>query len=315
MATTLQNSIDFARPFLHYAPLTVGTANNPAIGIANLVLSIILSPPLCWPTNRSSVSFNTVLGQQDYVVFPGAGSPPVSDFGFAESASLRPMGNSTAVAGNGTTATITMANSFKQGDKFTNTGFTHTAFNVSGSIASATPTQFTYVSSVVQTSAADTTGVTVAGQSKEIGKIHNNSAVSISSDTARPNDICVFGNDGAGNITFRFISIPDTAYKVTVNYQKAPVLFTSLSSTWGPALPDSYSDIFNNFFLGYAMDTTGDPRAAGYIARGGAALLAKAEGLTEMEKAVFMAAYLNLDAAQIVNQIRTQQGAQARGTK
>jgi hypothetical protein len=84
-----------------------------------------------------------------------------------------------------------------------------------------------------------------------------------------------------------------------------------LTDAWAP-IPDAFSDIYTNFFIGWSMDYAQDPRASQYIARGGAALLAKAEGLSEMDKAIFMASFLNLDAAQIINQLTAQQAVQVR---
>lgn len=76
---TLQNTINFALPYVQFRPLAIGTANEPAITIANTVLQMILGPPFCWAWNRStSLGFQTVAGQQDY-------TQALTNFGFLES--------------------------------------------------------------------------------------------------------------------------------------------------------------------------------------------------------------------------------------
>jgi hypothetical protein len=243
MALTLQDTINFSRPFVRYMDLSIGTSLNPAVNIATIVRNIILSAPFTWRFNRAvDTSITTVIGTQDYTV-------AISDFGFLEK------------------CTLTDA----QGNIF------------------------------------------------EVTDILNTQPLGKSADKQRPDAISVLMQTEAlsppgTTYTFRFMGVPDAVYTGTQTYQKLPVIFTALSDAWAP-IPDQFSDIFNNLFLGYAMDSCQDPRAAQYIARGGAALLAKAEGLSEMDKAIFMQSFLNLDAAQIVNQLQAQQGVQSRGQK
>ena len=70
MADTLdlQNSINWATAFVGYAPLNNGASNEPAITTANAIMQTILSPPFYWRWNRTTLTFNTVIGQQDYPV-------------------------------------------------------------------------------------------------------------------------------------------------------------------------------------------------------------------------------------------------------
>lgn len=81
MATTvtLGQSVGFAQTYGGFKQLTIGTNNEPAITSANIILTTLLSPPFCWNWNRASVSFPTVVGQQDYVV-------SVPTYGFIEKA-------------------------------------------------------------------------------------------------------------------------------------------------------------------------------------------------------------------------------------
>src|SRR5690348_15517752 len=78
---TIQNTLNWAAPFLGYAPLSAGTSNEPAITSANLILQTIVSPPFKWAWNRGTTSFATVQGTQDTVV-------TIADLGFLEQAYL-----------------------------------------------------------------------------------------------------------------------------------------------------------------------------------------------------------------------------------
>lgn len=121
---------------------------------------------------------------------------------------------------------------------------------------------------------------------------------------------------GLGNISpvFRFSAVPDKAYPVDLIYQKKPVQFVSLSDSWAP-IPDSFSDIYNNLCLGYYMDSCQDGRAPQYIARGIAGLLARAQGLSNTDKAIFAASYMNFNAQQMLETLKTQQGVQAQAAR
>jgi hypothetical protein len=66
----LQDSINWAQPFLGYAPLAIGLNNEPAITAANTIMQTILSPPFQWRWNRKIATFNTIASPptQDYSV-------------------------------------------------------------------------------------------------------------------------------------------------------------------------------------------------------------------------------------------------------
>ena len=151
-------------------------------------------------------------------------------------------------------------------------------------------------------------------KSWELKDMKNNEALASSTTQARPQSISVFNDDGATNFTFRLSAVPEQPYVVNLVYQKAPVQFVNTTDAWGP-IPDSFSDVYNNLCLGYYMDSCQDPRAPQYIARGIAGLLARAQGLTQMDKAVFAAAYMNFNASEFLTQARTQQGLQAQATR
>jgi len=75
---TLQNSVNFIRPYLKNQPAAV-TVSEPGLSAGNTVLEIMLAPPLKWRWNRRSFSFQTTITPitTDYPV-------SLADFGFME---------------------------------------------------------------------------------------------------------------------------------------------------------------------------------------------------------------------------------------
>jgi hypothetical protein len=313
MSHTLLQTIDWAQSFVNYLPLTVGTGNNPALTNANNILQLFLSPDvMTWSWNRGTTSFQTVIGQQDYVVNITNASVPT--FGYLETASLQPCAAITNVAGSGTVATITAPNAFSAGSTVTITGLTHTAFNVTNApILTATATQFTFASSTSQSSTADT-GLAVSGTIFQIKDIKNSEPLSKSSDGARPNSIAVQYDDGAGNITFRFMSVPNATFLCVLDFQQAAVPFTTTSSTWG-TIPDKYAYIYNRGFLAETLEPVDAQRAQTEKQRFILSLVSIAEGLEMQDKAIFVAQYLNIDAQTAASMLDTQQGVSAKASR
>jgi hypothetical protein len=208
-------------------------------------------------------------------------------------------------------ATITAPNAFVAGNTVTITGLTHTAFNVTNvTILSATSTQFTFASATSQSSTADT-GLAVSGQIFQIKDIKNTEPLSKSSDGQRPNAISVQYNDGAGNITFRFMGVPNATFNVVLDFQMSAVPFTTTSSTWAP-IPDTYAYIYDRLFLGETLEPVDAQRAQMEKQRGILSLVSIAEGMEMQDKAIFVAQYLNIDAQTAANMLDTQQGVGAK---
>jgi len=313
MSRTLLQTINWATSFVNYLPLTVGTGNEPAITNANNILQLFLSPDvMSWSWNRGSVSFQTIIGQQDYVENITLASVPT--FGYLETATLQPCAAITNVAGSGTVATITANNAFSAGETVTITGLTHTAFNVTNvTILSANVTSFTFASATTQSSTADT-GLAVSGRIFEIKDVYNSKVLSKSSDGQRPNAISVQYNDGAGNITFRFMGVPNATFNVVLDFQKAAVPFTTTSSTWG-TIPDIYAYIYNRGFLAETLEPVDAQRAQMEKQRFILSLVSIAEGLEMQDRAIFVAQYLNISAETAASMLDTQQGVSAKASR
>jgi hypothetical protein len=116
------------------------------------------------------------------------------------------------------------------------------------------------------------------------------------------------------SIGLRFLSAPDQIYTVVSTYQKVPTLFTATTQDWFTQcnIPTYYMDIFNNLFLAEVFQVNDDSRAGLYRQRGMAALISKAEGLSEMTKAMLYSQAMFNDLQAIAAQLRVQQAHQAR---
>lgn len=113
-------------------------------------------------------------------------------------------------------------------------------------------------------------------------------------------------------VSFRLNAVPDAPYYVDGCFQRAPVLMTSLASTWSP-LPDHLSYIYDWGFLGFVALLTQDSRAGVFLGKFTAHLLGAQEGLTALQRNIFLGNFLELMNQQGREQLATQQGAQARG--
>jgi hypothetical protein len=130
---------------------------------------------------------------------------------------------------------------------------------------------------------------------------------------ARPTYISTQADDNTGNITFRLMPVPDAVYTLTVIYQNTPALFANTTDTWAP-IPDRYSYIYNRGFLAFSMEAAQDQRFVVEHTRFLATLISAAEGLSEMQKNLFMGNVLTTSEQTQRSGLRAQQSTQARGT-
>lgn len=149
--------------------------------------------------------------------------------------------------------------------------------------------------------------------------VYNNASLATASSNVtkcgRPNGASVLLVTYGTSFKLRFSCPPDQIYQIGLTYQKLVVPMTALtggSGTW--TVPDQYVDIYNNLFLAEAFAVVDDARANQYRQRGIAALLAKADGLTEMQKNSFQEQYMMRTTGQAQSSsLKIQQGNQARG--
>jgi len=113
-------------------------------------------------------------------------------------------------------------------------------------------------------------------------------------------------------VTIRLNTLPDQLYQVDGFYQKAPVLMSSMANTWGP-LPDNLAYIYDWGFLSFVSLLTKDARFPIFGQRFTAHLLGAQDGLTALERNIFLGNFIDVMTQQGRAQMLTQQGVQARG--
>lgn len=312
MATTLtlQNSINFAQAFGGFKQLTIGTANEPAVTAANMILTTVLSPPFCWNWNRGSITFTTTPGVQDYAV-------DVPPFGFIEKASFVPTSLITNTSLTSNVATYTAANSFVTGDQVTTINTTNGGgiFNLPNQvIISANATSFTTAITNIDVSPTTDTGTATDSSSKmaEIPGVQGMVGTASASETGAPAFIAPQIDDNAGNITFRILPAPDQTFQINIIFQnRIPALMTTPASTWAP-IPDHYSVIYQWGFLSVIAAYFDDPRWASFTQKFVSTILGMAEGLEEESKNIFQKTWLDMVSEQQSKSMKTGQGVQQR---
>ena len=167
-------------------------------------------------------------------------------------------------------------------------------------------TDFAYLEKVTLINAAGTYAFNVTD-------VYNTGALGVSvSKPAEPKGCSVHLVQYGINVTLRFIAIPDQNYDSVITYQKLIPDMSALGDPW--PIPGQYKDIFNNLFAAEAYQAVDDDQQAQrYRMRGVAALLAKAEGLNEMQRNSVLAQFLVRGGQAQATQLRTNQGTQARG--
>jgi hypothetical protein len=147
---------------------------------------------------------------------------------------------------------------------------------------------------------------------------YNNKARGIADATkakqARPNSACVIQVIYGTSVKIRFMGVPDQIYLITLTYQKLITPMSTLTGgtgTW--TIPPQYSDIYNNLFLAESFDLVDNPEATKYRQRGVTSLLAKSEGLSELQIGAFLEQFWSRVGQQQAAGLRVTQATQARG--
>jgi hypothetical protein len=313
MAATrsLNDSINWVKPFINWASVTIGVNSEPAITSANQALQTILAPPFIWPWNRSYTSFITSIGQQDY-------NTSIADFGYLEAASIELCGVITAAQVLNGVATYYAVNGFStlpnqgQGQSVTIIGCSTSTLNGTFALASVSATSFTVTTTASNLNEVEFGAIAVAGLA--MGLTLHWEALNEERATDRPTFISTQECDLSGTtFTFRLMPVPDQIYRVNLTYQKSPGAFapSNLNATWG--IPDQLQYIYNYFFLFFVLDYFDDPRAARYRQLAVASLLGRQSGLSETDRNLFLGNWLDIMQEEQSKQSSIAQGAQARG--
>jgi hypothetical protein len=139
------------------------------------------------------------------------------------------------------------------------------------------------------------------------GKVHQlNGAISLAKlgTSKQPTRVSPQYDDNAGNITFRFDSIPDQSYTAYFDFQQKAPLVTGAAQPLG-TLPDDLSHLFFVGLLAWAGMLVNDSRFPIWEKRFIADLLSMQDGLDDQAKVIFMGEWMNFTKTAM----RTQGGA------
>lgn len=311
MAATIKvdDTINFTRPFVNWANLTIGTNSEPALTAANMTLQTLVGPPFVWPWNRATVSFLTTQGTQDY-------NTAIADFGYLESVTIQAAAVITSVTVTTNVAVFTAINNFallaNQGanSRVVISGCTTSALNGVQTITSATATTFTCSITTGNITEAESGAKALAGPIMPLEVKWG--SVGEATEQDRPSFISTQTSDESGTtFKFRLLPIPDQTYQIIITYQQVPSLLTATSQTWG--VPNQLQYLYTYFFLFLMLDYFEDQRAARYRQLAIAALLARQNGLSKTDRNLFLGNWLPLMKEEEGAGLDEQQGTQAKG--
>jgi hypothetical protein len=315
---TIRDTINWAKRFSFERNPVIGNSLEPALTSANMVLQTLLSPPLNWWWNSQELVFTcnpTPNSATSTVISISGGVLTVTAANtFAVGNLLLPSAVATLTTLNG--QIIEVASLIGSAPTFS--GFTANVTLADGSDTVGTFTNvttqdytlavpnFSHIehASVLDLTPTLTSGVFVPAKWWEL-TVKNN--LSLESSANRPNFIGPHVEDANGNITFRLASAPDKPYPVSLHIQNAAPAIVSMNQTWAP-LPDFMEYIYEWGFLALMWQFADDPRAADANNKFKAGILARAEGLTEEERNIFLnnweALYMNPQTKQMGTQAR-----------
>jgi hypothetical protein len=314
MSYTLQNTLNYVAAFIQGQPIYAWTGFEPACSIGTTVRNTICNAPFTWPWNRNEDTTDLVVTQgiQDYTV-------PITDFSYLEKVTLK----ATTANNQGIFYqyeiknihnTYILAASAKQAQpdaccvKYYTPG-TSVALRFLGVPDQNYTAVVTYQKLVVPFAQFAITSVATAvgGNTTYTGTFTPTYFTAGQLAT-----VAGFANT-LNNGTYSIVSVSATTL-VLANPSGVAVTAagTVVNSDWMP-IPHSFIDIYNNLFLAEAFSAADDARTQEYRVRGIAALLSKAEGLSDMQVNAFLSQWIG-SSQEMRAQLRAQTANQARST-
>lgn len=311
MSFTLTTSVNFAKTFIEYSPLMAGLGGEPAVSIGSMIRTVMTAPPLVWDWNRViDSSLSTTAGGQDYTL-------NVTGFGFLEKATLMDaQGNTYEIPDvyNNLPLSLDATNPASGGRPNAISVMTRASGAISFRLLPAADQVYTltliYQSAPAQmgpffitSCGTESGGNTTYTGIFDVDSFPTNSIATITGFVAHT------GNNGS----FVVVSVNATTLVVANAAGVAETISAYVSNqSWSP-IPDTFSNIYNWLFLGEAFAAVDDARAQIYRQRGIAALLSRAEGLTEMQKNIFAQQWLARGTERAGVQSMAQMGNAGRG--
>jgi hypothetical protein len=307
---TIQDTINWAKRNSFNRNPVIGNSLEPALTSANIVLQTILAPPLDWWWNNLEIGFTcnpTATSAASTVVNITSGIVTVTvPNDFSVGSPVLGAGLATLTGLNGRLLVVLTASSTQF------TAAVPTLANGADTVGTFTClTTQDYSISVPNFSHIEHASVMdldATGAPAKWYQLQVKDGLSLESSANRPEFIGPHAQDANGVMTFRVASAPDRAYPVSIHVQMTAPLITSINQTWAP-LPDYLQYIADKGFMALMWKFADDPRAAQENAEFKAAILARAEGLTDEERNIF----LNNWDALYQNPMARQMGTQARG--
>ena len=286
---TLLNSAYFAQPFVQYQPVTAGYGLEPSTSICTMIRNSLLSAPMTWSFNRDELTFSTIVGQQDY-----AQEISGNDFSFIEKVTL----------------TDDQGNIHELKDSFNNTALAVSTFQQRPSACAAQQVYYTgsnqyvkfrflgvpdqvYTVTITYQKLQPLFGpfaITAAGAASGGNTTYTGTFDPYSLPAGAPVVVTGFGTGyTVNNGNFSVVSCSATSLVLNngAGTAMSGQFAFAVNISWSP-IPDQFSDIYNYLYLSEIFTLADDARAAQFRQRGIAAFLAKATGLTEMQRNVFI---------------------------
>ena len=312
---TLTQSINWSQAFYEYAPVTAGLGQEPAVSTANMIRDTMTAAPMTWPWNRAifPLATPTVIGTQDYTV----ALTSIPDFGFLEKVTLTE------------TTGANIGKVWEIKDIFNNLSMSLDADKQrpnSACVFTLSSTQLVLRFIGVPNAAYTVTliyqkrpvmfgpyTISAAGNAAGGNTTYTGTFDPLAFPTGAVAQITGFKTNAVNNGSFVVVSSSGTSLVVANAAGVAETITAYLSNfDWSP-IPDSYQDIYNNLFLSEMLAVEDDARSQQYRQRGIAAFLAKAEGLTSMQRNAFVQQWLARGIESATTAQMTQLGNQARG--
>ena len=315
---TIQNTIDWAKRLTFNRPMGIGNSLEPALTSANMVMQTILGPPFDWWWNNQEISFTCSTTAPTSAITNVALTSSIVTLNTVNTWNVNDQvlvsGLVTATFLNGALLTVLTASGSQITAFFNHANYVSAADtgtltkNTTQDYPIAIPAFFDVEhASVYDSFTADAN--TQSGTINRWIEMEVKNELALSTETGRPQFISPHYEDSNGNMTFRVMPAPDQAYPVSLHIQLAPTQLTSLNSTWAP-IPDFMQSIYSWGFLALMWAFADDPRVGFANQKFTAGLIARAEGISEEERDIFLNNWSALTGLQTM---KTQQGVQARG--
>jgi hypothetical protein len=315
---TINDTIEWAKRLSFNRNFGIGNSLEPAITSANMVLQTILNPPFVFWWNSQEISFTCSTAFPSSTVTDVALSGNIvtltttNSWTANDTVLVSGMTNATFLNGAALVVLPGVTNTqvtayFKSSTSYPSTADSGTLTKATTQDYTVTIPQFSHIEHASVLDAFSTNSSTGALNSKWY-ELEVKNGLSLDSIQGRPQFVDPHYEDANGNVTFRVMPAPSNNYPVSIHCQLAPPLITSLNQPWG--IPDFMQHVYSWGFLSLMWAFADDGRVGFANQKFTSSLLARAEGLSEEDRNVFLNNWNMLTGQQ---QAKFNQGQQSRG--